>query len=288
MKSVSRLHRLRTLLARAARNWTEDDAATTGAALAFYCAFSLAPLLVILLSIAGGVLGREQAYGGIQEWIQWFFGPQSAGTVMNAVQAAGHSRGTFATVVSIATLLVTASSVFTALHDALNRIWRCTDRVPGGVRGFVRTYVLSFGFILALGFLLLVLLTLSTALASIRLEVLHQHTGMVRLLALLDFSISLGVTGVLLALIYRYVPARRAPWSAVIPGGLFTALLFNVGRWAISLYLSHSAASSVFGAAASFAALLLWLYYTAQIFLYGAEFTACLAGIRGPGRNPRP
>lgn len=280
MKSVSYLRQFRVLLVRAAQNWDDDDASTTGAALAFYCAFSLAPLLVILLSIAGTVLGRKQAYDYIQSHVQWLFGPASATTVMGAVEAAGHTGGLVATLISIVTLLIGATTVFNALQNALNQIWQCTRSVPQGVRGFIRLHLLSFGFILALGFLMLVFLTLSTALADVRSEVTRNHLAVVSVMVLVDFGVSLAITGGLFALIYRYMPQRRTPWRAVLGGGLFTALLFDAGRWGISIYLSHSTQLSTFGAAASFAALLLWLYYTAQIFLFGAEFTVCLAGFR--------
>jgi membrane protein len=123
-------------------------------------------------------------------------------------------------------------------------------------------------------------LTVSTALANVRLHIVKNHAAVVGAVGLLDFLVSLLLVSLLFALIYRYMPARRLPWKVVFAGGLLTALLFDAGRWGISLYLAHSTQPSAFGAAASFAALLLWLYYTAQIFLFGAEFTACLGGVR--------
>jgi membrane protein len=144
----------------------------------------------------------------------------------------------------------------------------------------MRRKLWSFGFILTLGFLLLVSLTVSTALSGVRAQLAHRYAGLVGFLGVVDFLSSLVIIAALFALIYRYMPTRRAPWSTVIGGGLLTAVLFDIGRWAIGLYLAHSTQPSAFGAAASFAALLLWLYYTAQIFLFGAEFTACLAGVR--------
>jgi len=144
--------------------------------------------------------------------------------------------------------------------------------------------LLSFGFILAIGFLLLVSLTLTTALAALRGYALRHFEGMVGMFAIVDFLLSIGLGTGLVAMMYRYLPAKRLPWRQVLIGALVTALLFHLGRWAIGLYLGHATQPTAYGAAASFAALLLWLYYTAQIFLFGAEFTACL----GQSRKPPP
>ena len=268
------------LVACAARSWSSDNASTTGAALAFFCAFSLAPLLVILLAIAGSVLGEQAAYGQLQSQLQGLFGPATAGTVMGAVQASQHTRGWISTLVSVVTLLIGASTVLDALQTALDQIWQSGKIAPGGWRGIVRSRLLSFGFILTLAFLLLISLTISTALAGIRTGLAQRHAALVSVLGIADFAISLVIVTSLFTLIYRYMPARRLPWSVVVVGGVLTAALFDLGRWAIGLYLAHSTQPSAFGAAASFAALLLWLYYTAQIFLFGAEFTACLARVR--------
>ena len=264
----------------AVRYWNSDNASTTGAALAFFCAFSIAPLLVILLTLTGAIIGAQQAEGEIQAQLQSLFGPSTAQTIMGAVHASKHSSGLISTLVSAVTLIVGASTVLTALQTALNQIWQSAHQVPPGFRGFLRSRLLSFGFILTLGFLLLISLTISTALSHVRSDVAHRHAAAVGLLAALDFAASLIITTTLFALIYRYMPARRIAWSTVIAGGALTAVLFDAGRWVVGFYLSHSTQPSAFGAAASFAALLLWLYYTAQIFLLGAEFTACLAGVR--------
>jgi membrane protein len=268
------------LIACAGRFWSSDNASTTGAALAFFCAFSLAPLLVILLAIAGSVLGEQAAYGQLQSQMQGLFGPATAKTVMGAVRASQHMQGWVSTLISIVTLLIGASTVLNALQTALNQIWQSGEIAPAGWRGIIRSRLLSFGFILTLAFLLLISLTISTALSNIRTGLAHRHAALVGVLGIADFGISLVIVTSLFTLIYRYMPARRVPWSVVVVGGLLTAALFDLGRWAISVYLAHSTQPSAFGAAASFAALLLWLYYTAQIFLFGAEFTACLAGVR--------
>ena len=269
-----------TLLACAARYWSTDNASTTGAALAFYCAFSIAPLLVILLTIAGLIVNQTAAYGQVGAQLAGLFGPATANTLLVAVHSAQKAQGLFATLVSVVTLVIGATTVLAALQAALEVIWKSAALAVSGVWGWVRTRLLSFGFILALAFLLLISLTLSTGLANLRSWMVTTYPGFVMLVGLLDLVLSLFLVAALFTLIYRYMPSRRLPWKPVMLGGLLTAALFDVGRWAIGLYLAHSTEASAFGAASSFVALLLWLYYTAQIFLFGAEFTACLAGIR--------
>jgi membrane protein len=242
----------------AVSHWSADQAATIGAALAFYCAFSIAPLLVILLTIAGWIVGAEAAYGHITVQLTALFGKSTAEILLQAVRSSQTADGTIATIVSAVTLLLGATTVFNALEAALEQIWGARELVPQGVRGWIRTRVLSFGLILAVGFLLLVSLA-----------------------GVLDFVISVGLVTGLIALIYRYMPARRMAWRPILWGALVTAVLFHLGRWGIAWYLGRSTQPSAFGAAASFAAMLLWLYYSAQIFLLGAEFTACFGGVRG-------
>ncbi|HEX5161842.1 MAG TPA: YihY/virulence factor BrkB family protein [Steroidobacteraceae bacterium] len=265
-------------------NWLEDQASSIAAALAFYCAFSLAPLLIITVTIAGWIVGAELAYSYLGSQVTLLFGKQSADLILQAIKSSQSTDGLWATLVSAVMLLVGASTVFAALESALQQIWG--GRLPRsrGWRGFVRTRLVSFGFILAIGFLLLVSLTLTTALAALRGYVTRHFEGMVGMLALLDFLMSIGLGTGLVALMYRYLPARRLAWRHVLTGALVTALLFHLGRWAIGLYLGRATQPTAFGAAASFAALLLWFYYSAQIFLFGAEFTAWL----GQSRKPRP
>jgi membrane protein len=264
----------------AVSRWAADEASTIGAALAFYCAFSLAPLLIILLTIAGWFIDTEQAYGYVGEQLRSLFGPATADILLKAAQSSQSTDGAIATTISGFSLLVGATTVFAALESALERIWDSRALVRGGVLGWLRTRVLSFGVILAVGFLLLVSLTISTALAALKAAIARRFTELVVLTSALDFIATTALVTGLIALIYRYMPARRLEWRPVLWGALVTALLFQVGRWAISVYLGRSTQPSAFGAAASFAALLLWLYYSAQIFLLGAEFTACLGGIQ--------
>jgi membrane protein len=204
------------------------------------------------------------------------------------VRSSQQSQGLIAAGVSAVTLVISATTVFSALESALEGIWASTALASRGIRGWIRTRLLSFGFILALGFLLLVSLTITTGLSALRRHVTTNHGAVVGAIGGLDLVISLLLVTGLFALIYRYMPAKRLPWNVVLSGGLLTAALFYIGRWGIGLYLAHSTQPTAFGAAASFAALLLWLYYSAQIFLFGAEFTACLGGLRHIDRHAAP
>lgn len=269
-----------TLTKCAVGHWLSDQASTIGAALAFYCAFSLAPLLVILLTIAGWLVGMEVAYGHLETQLTALFGAGTAHSLLMAMKASQSVQGVFATLVSIVTLFVGATTVFSALESALEQIWGVRAMVPSGLRGWVRSRILSFGLVLAFGFLLLISLTLSTGLAALRGFIMQRFSGLVVLVGVLNFVFSIGMATGLIALIYRYMPVKRLPWRQVCWGALITALLFEFGRWLIGLYLGKSTQVSAFGAAASLAALLLWLYYSAQIFLLGAELTVCMAGIR--------
>ena len=270
----------------AVSHWANDRAATIGAALAFYCAFSLAPLLVILVTITGWLVGADMAYGQLGSQLRSLFGPATAGVLLDAMKSSQGADGLAATALSIVTLLIGATTVFAALEEALQEIWGARALAPKGIYGWIRARILSFGLILAIGFLLLVSLSLSTAIAALREIVAKHYSEFVALMAALDFAVSLALVTGLIAVIYRYMPAKHLAWRPILWGALVTALLFQLGRWGISFYLGRSTQPTAFGAAASFAALLLWLYYSAQIFLLGAEFTACLGGSRETAKVP--
>jgi len=283
-----------TLIASAARYWSIDNASTLGAALAFYCAFSLAPLLVLLVTTVGWITGADAAYGYLSQQLTSLFGSSTAEILINAARASQEKSGAIGTAISIVSLMVGATTVFSALESSLELIWGSQTLVPDGIRGFVRSRLLSFGLIIAVGFLLLVSLALSTALSVLKTRVFHPYHSLTGLAAAMDLVITISLTAVLFAIAFRYLPARRIEWKLAFTGAFFTALLFQLGRWLIGIYLGRSNQPTAFGAAASFVALLLWLYYSAQIFLFGAEFTSCLAGLRKekvtatkPGRHKR-
>ncbi|HET9864791.1 MAG TPA: YihY/virulence factor BrkB family protein [Steroidobacteraceae bacterium] len=289
--SAPRQHRLSSpwpMLKRTVGNWLSDQATSISAALAFYSAFSIAPMLVIAVAAIGWIVGTQSADTFIAQQLELLFGASTANMVVQAMHAAQKTHGIWATLVSIATLIVAATTVFSALESALRQVWGAHVERKGGWRGFVRTRIVSFGFVLAIGFLLLVSLTMTTALAGLRDWIGHRHEGIVATLGVLEFIVSTALGTGLIALLYRYLPAVRLAWRHVLIGALVTMLLFQAGRWGIGLYLGRATQPSTFGAAASFAAMLLWLYYSAQIFLLGAEFTAVLGGTRvesGGGRQ---
>ncbi len=272
------------LLKGTTENWLDDQASSVSAALAFYCAFSLAPLLIIIVSIASWIVGAELAYSYLNAQVTMLFGRQSAELILAAMDSANSEEGVWATSLSVVMLIIGATTVFAALQQALQQIWGGYESLPRGWRAFLRSRLLSFGFILAIGFILLVSLTLTTALGALRGYVTRHFEGLVAMFAAVDFLLSIALGTGLVALMYRYLPAKRLAWRHVLIGAMVTAMLFHLGRWAIGLYLSRATQPTAYGAAASFAALLLWLYYSAQIFLLGAEFTACL----GRSRKPPP
>ncbi len=272
--------RVARLLRCAGTHWSTDNASNTGAALAFYCAFSIAPLLVILLTLAGLFFNEKTADAQVGLQLSALFGPATAKILLGAVHSAQHTQGVVATLVSVVTLLIGSTTVLAALQQALEVIWHSERLAIAGLRGWVRTRLLSFGFILTLGFLLLISLTLSAGLSNLRTRFAAAYPALVTLIAVADVVLSLCLVGGLFALMYRYMPARRLSWRTVAAGGLLTAVLFDAGRWGVGLYLAHSTQPSAYGAASSFAALLLWLYYTSQILLFGAEFTSCVARLR--------
>jgi len=260
----------------AAIRWSANHGPTIGAALAFYSAFSLAPLLVILVTTVGWIVGSESAYNYVGSVLLELFGAGGADVLLDAMRSSQSHQGTLAIVLSVVTLMIGATSVFAALEYALGHIWGLPANSTQGWRELIRTRLLSFGLILAIGFLLLVSLSLTTALSALRGYVAERFAWLVVLTGLTDFVLSLVMSAGLIALIFRYMPAQRLPWGVVLRGAVVTALLFHLGRWAIGLYLGNATQPSAFGAAASFVALLLWLYYSAQIFLFGAELTASL------------
>jgi membrane protein len=233
------IKRTASLTGCAVRYWRADNASTLGAALAFYCAFSLAPLLVILLTITGWVVGATAAFAQISAQLSALFGLSTAKILLDAVKNSQQAQGLVATLVGVVTLLIGATTVLAALESALEQILKSAALVPAGFRGWIRARFLSLGFIWVLGFILLVSLTISTGLANVKAQ-FARHKALVGMVGILDILISLVLASSLFALVFRYMPARRLPWKIVTCGGLLTAILFDIGRWAIGLYLARS------------------------------------------------
>lgn len=276
-----------SLLKQTAGAWSADYAPSMGAALSYYTLFSIAPLLLIVIAVAGLVFGADAARGEIFGQLAGLVGPDGAKAVERLLQAADRPRqGTIAAIAGVLTLLLGATTVFGELQNALDRIWRAPARAASkGWWNLLRTRFLSFGMILGIAFLLTVSLVLSAGIAA-----LGKWWGAAEVLAhVLELVLSFGLTTVLFGLIYKFIPRVHVAWHDVWIGAAVTSILFAVGKLLIGLYLGKSAVASTFGAAGSLVVLMLWVYYSAQIFLFGAEFTWVYAHERGSRRgDPRP
>ena len=267
------------LLKETFQEWQSDKVPLWAAALAYYTAFSLAPLLVIAIAIAGAVFGQEAARGEVVGQIQGLVGKQGAEAIQAMLQNTQQpgSGGTVATIVGIAALLLGASGVFGQLQDALNAIWGVQPKPGRGMKFFIQNRFMSFAMVLVIGFLLLVSLLLSAGLAAFSAFVGHFFPDVAIIGRILNFVISFGVMIVLFALIYKVMPDVKVPWRYLWTGAIVTALLFNIGKFLIGMYLGSGSVSSTYSAAASLGIILLWVYYSAQILLLGAEFTKVYA-----------
>lgn len=274
---------LGNLVTRSVSSWLTHNASSMGASLAFYTLFSVAPILVIALAIAGYVFGPHTAEKELLEQLQALTGDAGAAAVRNLLESAHYSdKKGLAAIAAVITLLVGATSVFGELRYALDRIWGTKDGRGNAVWwDFLRKRVLSFGMVLGVGFLLLVSLIASAALAAFDGWLEARVTAVSILLPLLDLGVSFAMTVLLFAMIYKYVPGESIAWRDVWIGAAVTAFLFSIGKWLIGLYLGRSSFSSAYGAAGSLVVLLLWIYYSAQIFLLGAEFTRVFAYSKG-------
>jgi membrane protein len=253
--------------------WRADNALTQGAALAYYTIFSMAPLLMLVVAIAGLALGRSAAQGELVERIRAAVGPEAGRVVAGVLeQVSRPSAGVAATVISVVTMLIGASSVFGQLQSSLNLIWG-VDRSQGGLRHTVQQRLATFLVVVGIGVLLLASMLLTAVVAAVQ-DTLAQHLpALADALPGLNLGLSFLVTTTFFAMIYKVLPATHMRWSDVWLGGAFTALLFTVGKTFIGLYLGRTGVTSVYGAAGSLVLLLLWIYYSAQIFMIGAEFT---------------
>jgi membrane protein len=279
------LRGLGRLLRDAAAAWLQDDVPQLAAALAYYTTFSLAPLLMIAIGTAGLFFGEEAAQGRIVGQLAGLVGTRGGEAIEAMIASAQRPRtGIFAGIVGGATLLLGASGVFGQLRESLNRIWDVPSR-PFAWKSLVTYRLAAFAMVLAIGFLLVVSLLLSAVLSALA-EMTGFDKGLWFLVGGLNFLVWLGLVVLLFALIYRFVPDARIPWRYVLVGALVAGVLFSVGKWAIGFYLGHSAVSSAFGAAGSLVVLLVWVYYSAQILLFGAEIAHVSAGrVLPPGET---
>jgi membrane protein len=262
------------LITQSVNAWIDDRASTMGAALAFYMAFSLSPLLLVIIAVAGLMLDEGVTQQAILQQFEGLLGADGARFVQTLLQSAQHEEsGILSIIISAVTLFIGATTVFSELENNLNKIWKVEQEPSGGIFHFVRTRFLSFGLVLAVGFLLIVSLTLSTAINAMGSLLGNWYQETAYVLDGLNFAVLFAAITVLFALIYKLLPATKIALSDVWVGAVITALLLSIGKFLIGLYLGRSAVSSSFGAAGTFIVLMLWIYYSAQIFLLGAEFT---------------
>jgi membrane protein len=285
-KPLSFLQRLRAFLFGAVQGWFDDRASSKGAALAYYTLFSLAPLLVIVIAIAGAVFGREAATGAIFDQLNGLVGPTGAEAIqMLLANARNPKAGVIATIIAIAVLLIGATTAFGELKDSLDEIWHVPPSRQPGIIIFIRTRLLSFGLILVLVFLLLVSLSVSAALAAVQKSWGSYWSDASYIAQMASSLVSFAVIATLFAAIYKLLPQIKLSWHDVWIGAFLTAALFMLGKNLIGLYLGNSGVAGSYGAAGSIVALLLWVYYSAQIFFLGAEFTRHYALWFGSLRN---
>jgi len=271
----------------AVKAWVDDYAPSMGAALAYYTVFSIAPLLIIVIAVAGALLGEEAVQGELAAQLGGLLGREGALAVQGLVASASEPKeGIFATAISIVMLVIGATTVFGELQSSLDRIWRVpAPAKESGIWNLLRTRFLSFGMVLGFGFLLLVSLVLSAGLAAFGTWWGGAFSGWEVLLQMLNLLISFVLVTGMFAMIYKIMPRAPIAWRDVWVGAAVTALLFVVGKFAIGLYLGTSGVTSGFGAAGSLVVLLVWVYYSAQIFLLGAEFTWVFAHQYGSKRG---
>jgi membrane protein len=284
------LRRLGKLLTQAANAWMDDHAQSMGAALSYYAVFSIAPLLLIAISVAGLVFGQDAAQGAVVDQLQGLIGQTGAEAVQGLLKNVSKpSEGILATVTGVVVLVIGATSVFAELQDDLNRIWQVPTRQKVSTWwAFLRTRLLSMGMIFAIGFLLLVSLAASAAFDAFAAWSTSGIADWEPLAHGVNFAVGFVLTTALFAMIYRFMPQATIEWRDVGVGALVTALLFSIGKTVIGLYIGKSALASGFGAAGSLAVLLAWVYYSAQIFLFGAEFTWAYAHAFGSRRGEGP
>jgi len=262
-----------SLLKEAVQAWSNDYAPSMGAALSYYTLFSIAPLLLIVISVAGWFFGDEAVRGELTGALQGMMGEEGAKAIEGLLAAASQPKeGIIATVIGVFVLLLGATTVFGELQNDLDRIWRAPQREEmGGVWKLLRTRLLSIGMILGIAFLLMVSLVLDAVLQA--LGKMWGNALWQWLAQLLNMVVAFGLTTTVFALIYKLMPRAKIEWHDVWVGAAVTALLFAIGKFLIGLYIGRSAVASTFGAAGSLVVVMIWVYYSAQIFLLGAEFT---------------
>ncbi len=271
------------------RGWVDDAAPTMGAALAFYTLFSLAPLFLVVIAVAALAVGRADAQALVVSQVTYFVGETAANAVASVLESTSRSEGgIIATLVGGLTVVLGATTVFAELRGDLNRIWRHRPPRSGGVHEFLGARAAAFALVAAVGLLLLASLVASTVLVAMGSA---WFPGFERFARAIEFGVTFALITLLFALIYKVLPSARIDWRDVWVGAAVTSLLFWIGKYLISLYLARAAVGSAFGAGGAIVVLIVWVYYSAQIFFLGAEFTRAYAlrhGRGGASAAPEP
>ena len=282
MDTVGRWAKISNLLKLTLRGWSDDQASSWAAALAFYTMVSLGPVLFVTVTLCGLVLGAERSRSAVIEQLTGLLGPSTEKALIAMMEQAGkHDAGVWATVLGLVTLIAGTSGVFFALQDAFDAIWHVKPDPKASLWQMVKRRFFSLSIVAGLGFMLIVSLVISAGLAALQ-KVLMASLSLAAALAVpVEFATSLGLFTLAFAGMFRVLPDARLRWRDVWMGAFVTALLFNLGKLAIGLYLGHSNTTSAYGAAGSLALILLWVYYAAQIVFLGAEFTRSFTELYG-------
>lgn len=271
---------VRTVLGAAAAGWWADRALSMGASLAFYTLFAIAPMLLTAIAVAGLVFGREAAQGALTSELSGLVGPTGAEAVeVMLANAWATGTGILATIIGTGIFLVLMTGAFVELQDLLNLIWKAKPAENWGV-ALVRTRLVSFAFVLGIGFLLLVSLVIDAALAALGTYLGDALPGWSMLLLIFNAALALGSSILLFAMIFKVLPNAPVAWHDAWLGGILTGLMFTLGKFLIGFYIGQSGIASTYGAAASLVTILLWIYYSSQIVLFGAEITKAYADTR--------
>jgi membrane protein len=277
------------LLKQTFQEWLGDKAPQLGAALAYYTVFSLAPLILVVLAIVGVIFRDDPAgtWNKITEQMSYFLDPSAVQVVQSIAQKASEpGKSTIATIIGVALAIFGASGVFGQLQDALNTIWGVKAKPGGGIWAFLRNRFLSFAMVAGVCFLLLVSLTLESLLKAFSHYVQTVLPGGIVVALAVYFIFDFAVVVLLFAMIFKFLPDVQIQWRDVWIGAVITAILFGIGKWMLGFYLGSGAAGSAYGAASSLITLLLWVYYSSQILLFGAEFTQVYAARAGRAFKP--
>ncbi|MGE0421591.1 MAG: YihY/virulence factor BrkB family protein [Reyranellaceae bacterium] len=271
---ASHLERLWRIARMAGEAFVDDNAWSRGASIAYFTLFSIAPVLLVVIAVAGLVFGRDAAQGAVVEQLSGLMGEKAAAALQEMVRIADNRlHGVWATLIGLVGILLAVTGVFSQVQSSLNVIWQAEGRRKSGLSRLLRARLASLGLVAALGFVLIVSLATSAALAAMTGYVRARFPALEAVLGVVDIVLSIGLTTALFAAMYKVLPDVPIAWHEVLLGAVITTAMFEGGKYLIALYIGHSAIASSFGAAGAPVVMLLWIFYSAQIFLLGAEIT---------------